>query len=239
MGRHARSRRYPRFPFRRHHGNDEQRRTVFRDATLAQPDRGQARGWRRGARGSRASRSRLVFGLRAALRRSRAGCAQSAMSAAPANPNKKLSFVDPATFTPHFSWKMLSGSAGHKAEVYCDGVSLLEIAGKFSTPTYVYSRSAIEDAYRELASGLGALRHTLCFAVKANGNLAILEHLAKLGSGFDIVSGGELHHLQRIGVRGDRIIFSGVGKTREEMREALSYRSTRHGVRTGILLFNS
>ena len=160
------------------------------------------------------------------------------MSAAPANPNKKLSFVDPATFTPHFSWRMLSGSAGHKAEVYCDGVSLLEIAGKFSTPTYVYSRSAIEDAYRELASGLGALRHTLCFAVKANGNLAILEHLAKLGSGFDIVSGGELHHLQRIGVRGDRIVFSGVGKTREEMRKALSYRSTRRGGRTGILLFN-
>lgn len=160
------------------------------------------------------------------------------MSAAPANPKKNLSFVDPATFTPHFSWKTLSGSAGHNAQVHCDGVSLLEVAAKFGTPTYVYSRGAIEDAYRELARGLGALAHTLCFAVKANGNLAILKHLAKLGSGFDIVSGGELQHLRRIGVRGDRIVFSGVGKTREEMREALGYESTRRGGRTGILLFN-
>jgi diaminopimelate decarboxylase len=160
------------------------------------------------------------------------------MSVAAANSNKNLSFVDPATFTPHFSWKTLSRSIGHDAEVYCDGVPLVEIAGKFGTPTYVYSRSAIEGAYRELARGLGAMPHTLCFAVKANGNLAILRHLAKLGSGFDIVSGGELHHLQRIGVRGDRIVFSGVGKTREEMREALGYGSTRRGSRTGILLFN-
>jgi diaminopimelate decarboxylase len=159
------------------------------------------------------------------------------MSAAPANPSKKLSFVDPATFTPHFSWKTLSGSARRNAEVCCDGVPLHEVAGKFGTPTYVYSRGAIEDAYRELASGLGALPHTLCFAVKANGNLAILKHLARLGSGFDIVSGGELHHLQRIGVRGDRIVFSGVGKTREEIREALEYGPTRRGG-TGILLFN-
>ena len=160
------------------------------------------------------------------------------MTAAPVNSNKKLSFVDPATFTPHFSWKKPSGSAGYNAQVHCDGVPLLEVAARFGTPTYVYSRSAIEDAYRELAKGLGALPHTLCFAVKANGNLAILRYLAQLGSGFDIVSGGELHHLHRIGVRGDRIVFSGVGKTREEMHKALSYRSTRRGGRTGILLFN-
>jgi diaminopimelate decarboxylase len=160
------------------------------------------------------------------------------MSAAPAKPPKNLSFVDPATFTPHFSWKRLSGNAKRKTEVCCDGVSLFEIAGKFGTPTYVYSRAAIEEAYRELDRGLGALPHTVCFAVKANGNLTILKHLAKLGSGFDIVSGGELLHLQRIGVRGDRIVFSGVGKTREEMREALGYGSTRRGARTGILLFN-
>jgi diaminopimelate decarboxylase len=160
------------------------------------------------------------------------------MSAAPAKPTKNLSFVDPATFTPHFSWKSLSGNANRKAEVCCDGISLLEIAGKFGTPTYVYSLDAIEDAYRELDRGLGALPHTVCFAVKANGNLTILKHLAKLGSGFDIVSGGELLHLRRIGVRGDRIVFSGVGKTREEMREALGYGLARRGARTGILLFN-
>src|SRR6202035_1119695 len=135
--------------FRRHYGNHEQRWAVFRDATLAQANRGQARGWRGGACGPCASGSRLVFGLRAALRRSHAGCAQSAMSAAPANPSKRLCFVDPATFTPHFSWKTLSGSARHNAEVCCDGVPLHEVAGKFGTPTYVYSRGAIEDAYCE------------------------------------------------------------------------------------------
>src|SRR5207247_8472840 len=103
--------------------------------------------------------------------------------------------------------------------------------------TYVYSRAAIDDAYKELHSGLGDLSHTLCFAVKSNGNLSILNHLAKLGSGFDIVSGGELHHLERIGVRGDRIVFSGVGKDRHEIREALNYRARQRGGWTGLLLF--
>jgi diaminopimelate decarboxylase len=87
-------------------------------------------------------------------------------------------------------------------------------------------------------STVGGLAHTLCFAVKSNGNLAILKYLAGLGSGFDIVSGGELENLQRIGVPGKRIVFSGVGKTREEMREALRYRSARSGGSRGILLFN-
>ena len=94
---------------------------------------------------------------------------------------------------------------------------------KIGTPAYVYSRAAIDDAQQELHRGLGSLPHTLCFAVKSNGNLAILKHVAKSGNGFDIVSGGELAMLQSIGVRGDRIVFSGVGKTREEMREALRY----------------
>ena len=74
--------------------------------------------------------------------------------------------------------------------------------------------------------------------MKANGNLSILKHLAKLGSGFDIVSGGELEHLRRIGARGDRIVYSGVGKTREEIRDALQYPSARRRGRSGILLFN-
>ena len=97
---------------------------------------------------------------------------------------------------------------------------------------------------RELHRGLGSLPHTLCFAVKSNGNLAILKHIAKAGNGFDIVSGGELEMLRMIGVRGDRIVFSGVGKKREEIREALQYRvagnrkTQRDGDRRGILLFN-
>src|SRR5260370_3557740 len=159
------------------------------------------------------------------------------------SPARKLKYIDPASFTPQFEWeKSRAGSAGSEA-VVCERVPLDSIAQKFGTPTYVYSGAAIEGAYQELHKGLGALPHTLCFAVKSNGNLSILQHLAKMGSGFDIVSGGELHHLQRIGVRGDRIVFSGVGKDRHEIREALTHhprgRARGRGGRAGILLFNA
>src|SRR3984893_1405535 len=159
------------------------------------------------------------------------------MSGGPGQERKKLAFVDPATFTPHFSWKKNEGKSASGESVYCEGAALSEIAEAAGTPAYVYSQAAIGDAYGELVAGLGSLAHTLCFAVKSNGNLAILKYLASLGSGFDIVSGGELQHLQRIGVPGKRIVFSGVGKTREEMREALRYRAGGRGAR-GILLFN-
>jgi diaminopimelate decarboxylase len=156
---------------------------------------------------------------------------------------RKPVFVDPATFTPHFSWKKLGNSASGEEFVACEGVRLVDVAEKIGTPAYVYSRAAIDDAQAELHRGLASLPHTLCFAVKSNGNLSILKHVAKGGNGFDIVSGGELAMLRGIGVRGDRIVFSGVGKTREEMREALRYSSP--GVRgrsrrsqSGILLFN-
>jgi diaminopimelate decarboxylase len=159
------------------------------------------------------------------------------MSAAAAYAHKKISFVDPATFTPHFSWAKNKGNSAADAVVCCEKLSVEDIARDAGTPSYVYSQAAIGEAYGELAMGLGALAHTICFAVKSNGNLAILKYLAGLGSGFDIVSGGELQHLGRIGVAGERIVFSGVGKTREEMREALRYRSNRDDAR-GILLFN-
>jgi diaminopimelate decarboxylase len=152
---------------------------------------------------------------------------------------RKLKYVDPASFTPHFEWRKSGAGSASGQEVVCERVPLDSIAKKFSTPTYIYSRSAIDSAYQELHRGLGSLPHTLCFAVKSNGNLSILKHLAKVGSGFDIVSGGELHHLQRIGVRGDRIVFSGVGKDRYEIREALTYRARGRGERAGILLFNA
>ncbi|HYW67786.1 MAG TPA: diaminopimelate decarboxylase [Candidatus Dormibacteraeota bacterium] len=146
---------------------------------------------------------------------------------------KNLEYVDPARFTPEFAWK----ARGAAKEVRCEGVALTEIAKRFGTPTYVYSRRAIEEAYDELQSGLESLPHLLCFAVKANGNLSILKLLAQRGSGFDIVSGGELEHLGRIGVRGERIVFSGVGKTREEIRAALRYKGSRKSA-AGILQFN-
>ncbi len=150
---------------------------------------------------------------------------------------RRLAFVDPATSTPHFAWRSF-GKSRVRAEVLCEGVALIDVAEKIGTPTYLYSRAAIDDAHRELLRGLGALPHTLCFAVKSNGNLAILKHVARMGNGFDIVSGGELRLLRHAGVRGDRIVFSGVGKTREEMREALRYPARKRGGRSGILLFN-
>ncbi len=145
-----------------------------------------------------------------------------------------LPFVDPTEFTPHFAWK---AAAGGRDEMYCEDVLLSGAAEKYGTPAYLYSAAAISDAYRELHTGLRGVPHTLCFAVKSNGNLAILRRLAKLGSGFDIVSGGELYRLAQIGVPGGRIVFSGVGKAREEIREALHYRAQKRGA-PGILLFN-
>jgi diaminopimelate decarboxylase len=159
------------------------------------------------------------------------------MSAPPPASKSPLRFVDPAEFTPHFSWHKSKQHAGE--EVFCEDISLATAAQTYSTPAYLYSRSAIESAFLELDRGLSSLPHTICFAVKANGNLTILKLLVKLGSGFDIVSGGELEHLGHLGVPGDTIVFSGVGKSREEIREALRYRSSRGPSSSrGLLLFN-
>jgi diaminopimelate decarboxylase len=155
-----------------------------------------------------------------------------------AGPRSNLKAADPTKFSPHFRWKRKSSRIARGEEIFCEGVSLVDAAAKFETPAYLYSRAAITDAFRELDRGLAGVPHTLCFAMKANGNLSILKHLAKLGSGFDIVSGGELEHLRRIGARGDRIVYSGVGKTREEIRDALRYPGARRSGHSGILLFN-
>jgi diaminopimelate decarboxylase len=112
----------------------------------------------------------------------------------------------------------------------------LRIADAAGTPTYVYSRASIEAAYRQLDRAFGSLPHALCYAVKANSNLSVLRVLARLGSSFDVVSGGELDRLRRIDVPGGRIVFSGVGKTRDEIRDGLRYPGARAG--RGILLFN-
>jgi len=153
---------------------------------------------------------------------------------APGKARRRLPYVDPSNHTPHFSWKKVGKSA---REVFCENVPLSEIARRFETPTYAYSRRAIIDAFHELDHGLHRIPHLLCFAVKANGNLSLLRLLAGLGSGFDIVSGGELEHLGHLGIPGKRIVFSGVGKTRQEIREALRYRGSRNSD-FGILQFN-
>ena len=142
--------------------------------------------------------------------------------------------VDPTKFTPCFAYR---GSSSGKQELYCESVALSEVAESAGTPAYVYSRASIEVAYRTLDQAFGSLPHTVCYAVKANSNLSVLRILAGLGSSFDIVSGGELDRLCRVGVPGDRIVFSGVGKTPEEIREAIRY-SVDGSTGSGILLFN-
>lgn len=159
------------------------------------------------------------------------------MSAGVVRWQKKLPYIDPAEFTAQFGWKKSARDAGWE-RVFCEGVELAEAAASFGTPTYLYSRAAVAEAYSELDRGLGDVPHTICFAVKSNGNLSLLKDLAERGSGFDIVSGGELEHLGMLGVRGERIVFSGVGKTREEIRAGLEYRGGADGEGSGILLFN-
>jgi len=141
---------------------------------------------------------------------------------------------DPAEYTPEFSY---SAARDGQRELQCEGVALERIAEAAGTPVYVYSRKSIEDAYRRLDGALGTLPHTICYALKANSNLSILRLFEQLGSSFDIVSGGELDRLRRVGVAGERIVFSGVGKTREEIREAIEYQGSKTGP-PGILLFN-
>jgi diaminopimelate decarboxylase len=116
----------------------------------------------------------------------------------------------------------MSGLARAGGALALDGVSLEEIARRFGTPCYVYSRALIEAAFREFDEGLAGVDHLVCYAMKANSNLAILDALARLGAGFDIVSGGELARVLAAGGRADRVIFSGVGKSEAEMRAALA-----------------
>jgi len=116
----------------------------------------------------------------------------------------------------------MSGLSRIAGELALDGMKLSEVARKFGTPCYVYSRSMIESAYREFDRGLAGVDHLVCYAVKANSNLAILDLLARLGAGFDIVSGGELARVRAAGGRADRVIFSGVGKSQSEIEAALA-----------------
>ncbi|MCQ4324628.1 diaminopimelate decarboxylase [Stutzerimonas stutzeri] len=106
-------------------------------------------------------------------------------------------------------------------QLFAEGVALSALAQRFGTPTYVYSRAHIEAQYRAYADALQGMPHLVCFAVKANSNLGVLNVLARLGAGFDIVSRGELERVLAAGGQPQRIVFSGVGKTRDDMRRAL------------------
>lgn len=116
-----------------------------------------------------------------------------------------------------FSYRLNKGGQ----RLHCEDVALDEIAERFGTPLYVYSRRAIEAAYEAYASALAGRRALVCYAVKANSNLAVLDVLARLGAGFDIVSGGELARVLAAGGDADKIVFSGVGKSEAEIKSAL------------------
>src|SRR6266849_7338030 len=106
--------------------------------------------------------------------------------------------------------------------LYCEGVALAEIAARAGTPCYVYSAATVLENFRAYDDALGDLPHTVCYSVKANGNLAVLRLLANEGAGFDIVSGGELYRVLKAGGDASKIVFSGVGKTATEIDEALA-----------------
>ena len=105
--------------------------------------------------------------------------------------------------------------------LHCENVLLSKVAEEFGTPTYVYSRDAIELAYLAYANALQERDDMVCFAIKANSNLAVLNILARLGAGFDVVSQGELQRVLKAGGRADRVVFSGVSKQSSEIRYAL------------------
>jgi diaminopimelate decarboxylase len=114
-------------------------------------------------------------------------------------------------------------------ELHAEAVPLAQVAERYGTPCYVYSRAAITATYRAFDAAFGACDHLICYAVKANSTLGVLNVLARLGSGFDIVSGGELARVLAAGGDPRKVVFSGVGKSAEEMRQALA---------VGILCFN-
>ncbi len=138
---------------------------------------------------------------------------------------------------------------GSQRELHADGVPLARLAERFGTPLYVYSETTIKERYRQFNEAFKSCEHTVCYSVKANSNLSILRVLARLGAGFDIVSGGELQRVVEVtgkspalakrrlergtqeerGTQARKIVFSGVGKLAEEIDQALA---------AGILLFN-
>lgn len=109
----------------------------------------------------------------------------------------------------------------HNGLLHCEDVSLEDIAAAHGTPTYVYSAASIDAAFREYQGALNGRAHLICYAVKANSNLAILNRLARLGAGFDVVSAGELERVIQAGGDAGKVVFSGVGKTRAELALAL------------------
>ncbi len=115
----------------------------------------------------------------------------------------------------------MTGFSRKDGELTCDGVALSAIAREVGTPAYVYSAALVGENYRRFDDALASVRHLVCYAAKANSNLTLLRRLAELGAGADVVSGGELRAVLESGFPADRVVFSGVGKTDEEIRFAV------------------
>ena len=113
----------------------------------------------------------------------------------------------------HFEYK--------QGELYCEDVAIAALAEQYGTPLFVYSRATLERHWHAFDSAFDGHDHLVCYAVKANSNLAVLNLLARLGSGFDIVSGGELQRVLLAGGKPERVVFSGVGKLAKEIEAAL------------------
>ena len=113
--------------------------------------------------------------------------------------------------------------------LYCEKVKISEIVKKVGTPLFVYSKNTLIDHYRKIETALDGLSPLICFSVKSNSNLAVLKTLVDLGSGLDIVSGGELFRAKSVKTRPGKIVYAGVGKKKEEILDAIRY---------GILFFN-
>src|SRR3954453_20186635 len=114
-------------------------------------------------------------------------------------------------------------------ELYCENVPLDRIAAETGTPTYIYSEQTLHRHVRVFDDAFHSVPHLICYAVKANSNINLLRRFAEWGTGFDIVSGGELFRVLRAGGSAEKVIFAGVGKTADEIRYALD---------AGILFFN-
>lgn len=124
----------------------------------------------------------------------------------------------------------MQGFAQKDGELYCEGVALSKLAERHGTPLYVYSKAALLGRLAELQEAFAPANPLICYSIKANSNLGILRLLTRHGSGVDIVSGGELFRAIRAGVAPEKIVFAGVGKTPEDIREA---------IRQGIRMFNA
>jgi len=124
---------------------------------------------------------------------------------------------------------LLEGFRYREGHLYCEGIALSDLAADYGTPLYVYSQAVLSDRYERVDRAFAAVPHLICYSLKANGNLSLGRHLARLGAGADVVSGGELYRALKMGIPGSRIVYSSVGKTTDEIAYAL---------RSGILMFN-